>query len=50
MILLVLYVVTMFLWFLSLTPPAAPYSFASPWVAWIAVLLLGLWLFAPGLR
>ncbi len=51
MILLVLFVVTMFLWFISLTPPAAPYAgIASPWIAWIAVLLLGLYMFAPAFR
>jgi hypothetical protein len=51
MILLVLFTVSMFLWFISLTPPAQPYSaVASPWIAWICVLLLGIYLFVPGLR
>jgi hypothetical protein len=51
MILLVLFTVAMFIWFLSLTPPAQPYSaVASPWIAWICVLLLGIYMFVPGLR
>lgn len=50
MILLVLFVVAMFIWFLSLTPPAQPYAMMSPWIAWICVLLLGIYLFVPGLR
>jgi len=50
MILLVLFVVAMFIWFLSLTPPAAPYVTARPWIAFICVLLLGLYIFVPTLR
>jgi hypothetical protein len=50
MILLVLWVVTMFIWFLSLTPPAAPYAYGRPWIAWIAVLLIGIYLFVPAFR
>jgi hypothetical protein len=49
-IVLVLFVVAMFLWFLSLTPPAAPYVAGRPWIAWICVLLLGVYVFVPGLR
>jgi hypothetical protein len=49
-ILIVLWVVAMFLWFLSLTPPAAPYAVGRPWIAWICVLLLGVFIFVPGLR
>lgn len=50
MIVLVLFVVAMFLWFLSLTPPAAPYAAGRPWIAWICVLLLGIYVFMPALR
>ncbi len=52
MILEILFVVDMFLWFLSClpVPQAAPYGWASNWLAFIAVLLLGLFLFLPALR
>lgn len=49
-IIVVLFVVTMFLWFLSLTPPAAPYAVGRPWIAWIAVLLLAIYVFVPAVR
>lgn len=43
MILLILFVVTMFLWLLSLIPAVrAPYPWATSVLAWIAVLLLAL--------
>lgn len=47
MILLVLWVVTMFLWLLVTVPvgPLAPYAGASSWFAFVAVLLLGLAVF-----
>lgn len=52
MVLEILFVVDMFLWFLSCLPvPAvAPYGWASNWLGFIAVLLLGLFVFMPGLR
>jgi len=51
MILLILLVVTLFLWFLSLLPVAVPgYPWASGWLAWVAALLLTLHLFVPALR
>jgi hypothetical protein len=52
MILTILFVVDMFLWFLTLLPvqPVAPYAWAHPMLGWIAVLLLGLFLFMPALR
>lgn len=50
MILMVLFVVAMFIWFLSMTPPAQPYAVAQPWIAFLCVLLLGLYIFMPGLR
>lgn len=52
MILEILFVVCMFLWFLSClpVPAAAPYTWASSWLAFIAVLLLGLFIFLPALR
>jgi hypothetical protein len=52
MILEILFIMTMFLWFiLSLPHPAlVPYHTASNYFAFVAVLLLGLYLFAPALR
>ena len=52
MILEILFTVTLFLWFLSNLPVSAvaPYGWANNWLAFIAVLLLGLFLFMPGLR
>lgn len=50
MVLMILFIVALFIWFLSLTPPAAPYAVAQPWIAWICVTLLGLYIFMPGLR
>lgn len=52
MILEILFIMVMFLWFiLSLPHPAlAPYHTTSNYFAFVAVLLLGLYLFAPALR
>lgn len=50
MIPLILWVVVMLLWFLSLFPPAAPYAYGRPWLAWIAVVLLGVYIFVPAFR
>lgn len=52
MVLEILLIVDLFLWFLSLLPipQAAGFPWASSWLAWIAVLLLALFLFVPGLR
>ena len=52
MIIEILFVVTLFLWLLTILPfpPLAPYSSSSNYFAFVAVLLLGLYLFAPGLR
>lgn len=52
MILEILFVVCMFLWFLAQlpVPQAVAYSWASTWLAFIAVLLLGLFIFLPALR
>jgi hypothetical protein len=52
MVLEILFVVDMFLWFLTNlpVPQAAPYGWASGWLGFIAVLLLGLFIFVPGLR
>jgi hypothetical protein len=52
MIIEILFVVTMFLWFLTILPfpPLAPYAAGSPFLGFVAVLLLGLFLFMPGLR
>ena len=46
MILLVLWVVAMFLWLVLTVPQAAQFApAAGAWLAWIAVLLLGLAVF-----
>lgn len=48
MILLTLFVVCMFLWLLSLLPipnPPGNFNWASPWLAFFAVLFLGLSMF-----
>jgi hypothetical protein len=50
MIIEILLVVDLFLWFLALLPVAQPYGWASGWLAWIAALLLTVFLFVPGLR
>lgn len=52
MVLEILLIVDLFLWFLSLLPVPQVHQFnwASAWLAWIAVLLLTLFLFVPGLR
>lgn len=52
MVLEILFVVCMFLWFLTNlpVPQAAPFNWASGWLAFIAVLLLGLFIFMPGMR
>lgn len=52
MILEILFIMVMFLWFiLSLPHPAlVAYSANNNYFAFVAVLLLGLFLFAPALR
>lgn len=52
MILEILFVVTMFLWLLTLLPlpPMAPFAGNSIYFAFVAVLLLGLFIFLPGIR
>lgn len=52
MVLEILFVVCMFLWFLTNWPVAAmnQFQWAGSWLAFIAVLLLGLYLFVPGIR
>ena len=52
MVIEILLIVDLFLWFLSLlpVPQVTPFGWASNWLAWIAVLLLSLFLFVPGLR
>jgi hypothetical protein len=52
MIIEILFVVTLFLWFLTNlpVPQAAQFNWAGNWLAFIAVLLLGIFLFVPGLR
>lgn len=52
MILEILFVVVMFLWLLTILPfPAvAPYHGTNVFFAYVAVLLLGLYLFLPAFR
>jgi hypothetical protein len=52
MVILVLFIVVMFLWFLSIlpVPQVAPFGWAGGWLAFIAVLLLGVYLFMPAMR
>jgi hypothetical protein len=53
MVILVLFVVTMFLWFLANLPVSQAAQYADNgrrWLAFIAVVLLGVYLFMPGVR
>jgi hypothetical protein len=52
MIIEILFVVCLFLWALTLLPfpPLAPYARGSDFLAFVSVLLLGLFIFLPGLR
>lgn len=50
MVIQILFIMTMFLWFLSGLPQAEGYKWTSHWLNFISVLLLGLYLFIPGLR
>lgn len=50
MVIMILFVVSMFLWFLTLLPPGERWGIATPWLGFIAVLLIGLYVFVPGLR
>lgn len=52
MIIEILLVVDLFLWFLALlpVPQAAQFTWASAWLAWIAALLITVFLFMPGMR
>ena len=52
MVLEILLIVDLFLWFLSLLPipQVGTFNWASSWLAWIAAVLLALFLFVPGLR
>jgi hypothetical protein len=49
LILEILFIMTMFLWFLTVlpVPQIAPFSWTSNILAWIAVLLLGLTILLP---
>jgi hypothetical protein len=52
MIIEILFIITMFLWLLTILPfpPLAPFSASSVFFAFTAVLLLGLYIFLPGMR
>lgn len=52
MVIQILFIMTLFLWFLTIlpVPQAAQFNWAGSWLAFIAVLLLGIFIFMPGLR
>ena len=52
MVIEILLVVDLFLWFLSLlpVPQVSAFSWASSWMAWIAAVLLTIFIFVPGIR
>jgi hypothetical protein len=52
MVVEILFVVCMFLWFLTNlpVPGAQQFTWAGSWLAFIAVLLLGVFIFMPGIR
>jgi hypothetical protein len=52
MVIEILFIMTLFLWFLSIlpVPQVQPFGWAGSWLAFIAVLLLGLFIFMPGVR
>jgi hypothetical protein len=52
MIIEILFVVVMFLWLLTILPlaPMAPFASSNVFFAFVAVLLLGLYLFLPAMR
>lgn len=52
MVVEILFVVCMFLWFLTQlpVPQAVAFNWAGSWLAFIAVLLIGVYIFMPGLR
>jgi hypothetical protein len=52
MIIEILFVVTMFLWFLTILPfpPLQPFAASNVFLTFTSVLLLGLFIFLPGLR
>jgi hypothetical protein len=52
MIIEILFVVVMFLWLLTILPlpPMAPFSASNVYFAFVAVLLLGLFIFLPTMR
>ena len=52
MVIEILFVVCMFLWFLTNLPVPQIHQFpwANSWLGFIAVLLLGVFIFMPGVR
>jgi hypothetical protein len=52
MVITILFVVVMFLWLLTILPfpPLQPFARGNAFLAFVAVLLLGLFIFMPGLR
>ena len=50
MIIEILLIVSLFLWLLALLPVPHQFTWSTPWLAWISVVLVALFLFVPGLR
>jgi len=52
MIIEILFVVVLFLWLLTILPlpPMAPFQSSNVFFAFVAVLLLGLYIFLPAMR
>lgn len=52
MIIEILFIVVLFFWFLTILPlpPLSPYAASSGYFAFVAVLLLGLYVFLPAVR
>jgi hypothetical protein len=52
MVVEILFIVVMAIWFLTSlpVPQAAQFAWTGSWLAFLAVLLLGLFIFMPGIR
>jgi hypothetical protein len=52
MVVEILFIVVMFLWFLTSlpVPQMTQFGWAGTWFAFVAVLLLGVFIFMPGIR
>lgn len=52
MVIEILLIMTLFLYFLSIlpVPQVAPFGWANNWLAFIAIVLITIYLFVPGMR